>query len=192
MVGTGALNRLMILSKPDLLAGFRNPGDKRNVGLHEFAHLVDKSDGTIDGLPAVGLERAAIGPWIELVRRKMEEMRRGDSDINPYGLTNEAEFFAVTSEYFFERPGVMEAQAPRAVRDAVACLQSESGSARGGAGARDEAGSAALRTQLALPVRQRREVQEVLPPAPPAQGAGVEPASSSRMKFQERCGREQR
>ena len=112
MVGTGTLNRLMILSKPDLLAGFRNPGDKRNVGLHEFAHLVDKSDGTIDGLPAVGLERAAIGPWIELVRRKMEEMRRGDSDINPYGLTNEAEFFAVTTEYFFERPGVMERKHP--------------------------------------------------------------------------------
>ncbi len=112
MVGTGALNRLMILSKPDLLGGFRNPGDKRNVGLHEFAHLVDKSDGTIDGLPAVGLEREAIGPWIELVRRKMEEMRRGDSDIDPYGLTNEAEFFAVTTEYFFERPGVMERKHP--------------------------------------------------------------------------------
>ncbi len=112
MVGTGTLNRLMILSKPDLLGGFRNPGDKRNVGLHEFAHLVDKSDGRIDGLPAVGLERAAIGPWIELVRRKMEEMRRGDSDINPYGLTNEAEFFAVTTEYFFERPGVMERKHP--------------------------------------------------------------------------------
>jgi Mlc titration factor MtfA (ptsG expression regulator) len=113
MVGTGALNRLMILSKPDLLGGFRNPGDKRNVGLHEFAHLVDKSDGTIDGLPAVGLERTAIGPWIELVRRKMEEMRRGDSDINPYGLTNEAEFFAVATEYFFERPGVMERKHPQ-------------------------------------------------------------------------------
>jgi Mlc titration factor MtfA (ptsG expression regulator) len=112
MVGSGALNRLMILSKPDLLAGFRNPGDKRNVGLHEFAHLVDKSDGTIDGLPAVGLERAAIGPWIDLVRRKMEEMRRGDSDIDAYGLTNEAEFFAVASEYFFERPGVMERKHP--------------------------------------------------------------------------------
>jgi Mlc titration factor MtfA (ptsG expression regulator) len=112
MVGTGPLNRLMILSKPDLLGGFRNPGDKRNVGLHEFAHLVDKSDGTIDGLPAVGLDRAAIGPWIDLVRRKMEEMRRGDSDINPYGLTNEAEFFAVTSEYFFERPGVMKRKHP--------------------------------------------------------------------------------
>jgi len=112
MVGTGALNRMMILSKPDLLAGFRNPGDKRNVGVHEFAHLLDKSDGTIDGLPGVGLDRAAIGPWIELVRRKMEEMKRGDSDIDPYGLTNEAEFFAVCSEYFFERPGIMERKHP--------------------------------------------------------------------------------
>ena len=112
MVGTGAMNGLMILSKPDLVAGFRNPGDKRNVGLHEFAHLVDKSDGTIDGLPGVGLNQAAIGPWIELVRRKMDEMRSGDSDINPYGLTNEAEFFAVASEYFFERPGVMERKHP--------------------------------------------------------------------------------
>jgi Mlc titration factor MtfA (ptsG expression regulator) len=112
MVGTGPLNRLMILSKPDLLAGFRNPADKRHVGFHEFAHLVDKSDGTIDGLPRVGLEREAIGPWIDLVRRKMEEMRRGDSDINPYGLTNETEFFAVITEYFFERPGVMERKHP--------------------------------------------------------------------------------
>jgi Mlc titration factor MtfA (ptsG expression regulator) len=112
MVGTGALERLMILSKPDLLRGFRTPGDKQNVGLHEFAHLVDKSDGTIDGLPAVGLDREAVAPWIDLVRRKMEEMRRGDSDIDPYGLTNEAEFFAVATEYFFERPGVMQRKHP--------------------------------------------------------------------------------
>jgi Mlc titration factor MtfA (ptsG expression regulator) len=111
-VGTGFMNRLMILSKPDLLQGFRNPGDKRNVGLHEFAHLVDKSDGTIDGLPRVGLDRKAVGPWIELVRRKMEEIDRGDSDINDYGATNPEEFFAVASEYFFERPGIMQRKHP--------------------------------------------------------------------------------
>jgi Mlc titration factor MtfA (ptsG expression regulator) len=116
MVGTGAMNRMMILAKPDLLAGFRNPADKRNVGLHEFAHLVDKSDGTIDGLPGVGLDRRSVGPWLELVRRKMEEIRRGDSDIDDYALTNEAEFFAVASEYFFERPGVMERKHPELYR----------------------------------------------------------------------------
>lgn len=112
MVGNRAYNGMMILSKPDLLQGFHNDGDKRNVALHEFAHLVDKSDGSIDGLPAVGLPREAIGPWIELVRRKMAEMRDGDSDIHPYGLTNESEFFAVAAEYFFERPGVMQRKHP--------------------------------------------------------------------------------
>ncbi len=112
MVGTGFMNRLMILVKPDLINGFRNPGDKRNVGLHEFAHLVDKTDGTIDGLPNVGLDRNALGPWVELVRRKSEEIRRGSSDIDPYALTNEAEFFAVVTEYFFERPGVMQRKHP--------------------------------------------------------------------------------
>jgi Mlc titration factor MtfA (ptsG expression regulator) len=112
MVGTGAYNGMMILSKPDVIQGFRNFGDKRNVAIHEFAHLVDKSDGTIDGLPGMGLSREAVGPWIELVRRKMAEMEAGDSDINPYGLTNEAEFFAVATEYFFERPGVMQRKHP--------------------------------------------------------------------------------
>lgn len=112
MVGTGSLNRLMILSKPDLISGFRNATDKRNVGIHEFAHLVDKTDGVIDGVPGVGLDRQAIRPWIDLVRRKMCEIEAGRSDINRYALTNEAEFFAVTSEYFFERPGTMQRKHP--------------------------------------------------------------------------------
>jgi Mlc titration factor MtfA (ptsG expression regulator) len=112
MVGTGSLNRLMILSKPDLISGFRNATDKRNVGVHEFAHLVDKTDGVIDGVPEVGLDRQAIGPWIDLVRRKMAEIEAAKSDINRYALTNEAEFFAVTSEYFFERPGMMQRRHP--------------------------------------------------------------------------------
>ncbi len=112
MVGTGSLNRLMILSKPDLISGFRNATDKRNVSVHEFAHLVDKTDGVIDGVPAVGLDRQAIGPWIDLVRRKMAEIEAGKSDINRYALTNEAEFFAVSSEYFFERPGLMHKRHP--------------------------------------------------------------------------------
>jgi len=112
MVGTGVLNRVMILSKPDLLQGFRNPADKKNVGLHEFAHLVDKSDGTIDGIPGVGLDQRSIGPWIELIRHKMNEIEAGDSDLNPYALTNEAEFFAVATEYLFERPTLMQRKHP--------------------------------------------------------------------------------
>ena len=66
----------------------------------------------MDGTPAVGLDRQSIGPWLELVRRKMGEIEGGDSDIDPYALTNEAEFFAVATEYFFERPGVMKRKHP--------------------------------------------------------------------------------
>ena len=80
--------------------------------VHEFAHLVDKTDGVIDGVPGVGLDRQAIGPWLDLVRRKMAEIEAGKSDINRYALTNEAEFFAVSSEYFFERPGLMHSRHP--------------------------------------------------------------------------------
>ena len=112
MVGTGAMNGIMILTKPDLLHGFRNPSDKQNVGLHEFAHLVDKTDGHVDGIPRVGLDQRFVGPWVDLVRRKMLEMKSGDSDLNPYGLTNEAEFFAVASEYFFEKPALMKRKHP--------------------------------------------------------------------------------
>jgi Mlc titration factor MtfA (ptsG expression regulator) len=112
MVGTGAMNRIMILVKPDLIQGFKNAEDKRNVGVHEFAHLVDKSDGVIDGLPGVGMDREAVGPWVDLVRRKMQEIRDKKSDISAYALTNEAEFFSVVSEYFFERPGLMKQKHP--------------------------------------------------------------------------------
>ena len=113
MVGSGALNRLMILSKPDLINGFLNATDKRNVGVHEFAHLVDKSNGVIDGMPMAGLEQQAVEPWINLVRRKMAEIEDGQSDISRYALANEAEFFAVASEYFFERPGIMQRKHPQ-------------------------------------------------------------------------------
>lgn len=112
MVGTGVMDRVMILSKPDLLTGFRNPSDKRNVGLHEFAHLVDKSDGSIDGVPAIGLDARTIGPWIELIRSEMKKIESGESDLDPYALTNEAEFFAVATEYLFERPDRMRVEHP--------------------------------------------------------------------------------
>ncbi|MCS7073525.1 MAG: zinc-dependent peptidase, partial [Bacteroidia bacterium] len=57
MVGQGGvLDKVMILSKPSLIAGFRSHNDNQNVGIHEFAHLVDKADGQIDGLPTAYLK----------------------------------------------------------------------------------------------------------------------------------------
>ena len=112
MVGSGSMNRMMILSKPDLLQGFRSHPDQHNVGIHEFAHLLDKSDGLVDGVPEVALPGRAIKPWLNLVQAEMDKIRDGHSDINPYGLTNEAEFFAVAAEYFFENPVRMRQQHP--------------------------------------------------------------------------------
>lgn len=107
----GALNRIMILSKPDLWRGFSNLDDKHNVGIHEFAHLVDGADGDIDGVPAATCPEC-VGPWIELMRIEMERLASGDSILRRYGLTNEAEFFAVASEAFFESPARLAEEHP--------------------------------------------------------------------------------
>ena len=116
MVGSGAMTRMMILSKPDLLLGFQRHSDRHNVGIHEFAHLLDKSDGAVDGVPEVALSGQAIKPWLNQVQVEMNKIRHGHSDINPYGLTNEAEFFAVVSEYFFENPVRMKQKHPELYR----------------------------------------------------------------------------
>jgi Mlc titration factor MtfA (ptsG expression regulator) len=112
MVGRGAMNRMMILSKPELLQGFRLAQDRKNVGIHEFTHLLDKTDGAVDGVPSIGLPQSAVAPWLKLIHQEMGNIRAGHSDINAYGLKNEAEFFAVASEYFFENPDKMKRKHP--------------------------------------------------------------------------------
>lgn len=112
MVGTGYMNGVMILSKKALRDGFSNTNDKRNTAIHEFVHLIDKMDGYIDGVPEILLEQSYCIPWVNLIREKIEEMRLKPGDINSYGATNEAEFFAVVSEYFFERPKLLESKHP--------------------------------------------------------------------------------
>jgi len=39
-----------------------------------------------------------------MIHGEIKKIEAGKSDINPYAITNEAEFFAVVSEYFFEKP----------------------------------------------------------------------------------------
>jgi Mlc titration factor MtfA (ptsG expression regulator) len=111
MVGTGSMQRMMILSQRALHKGFRH-ADSRNVGIHEFVHLLDKFDGETDGLPAQLLERQYTIPWLEHVRQEMEAIRERKSSIRPYGATNQAEFFSVVSEYFFERPAQLRKKHP--------------------------------------------------------------------------------
>jgi Mlc titration factor MtfA (ptsG expression regulator) len=75
-------------------------------------HLIDKEDGSIDGIPEVLLHKQYAIPWIELITYKIEEINNGKSDINPYGGTSHIEFLAVVSEYFFERPHLLESKHP--------------------------------------------------------------------------------
>ena len=108
MVGSGA----MIISKWQLRQGFINNADAHNTAIHEFAHLLDKMDGTMDGVPEIILERRYISRWVSLMNATTQQMKNYGSDIDMYGATNHAEFFAVISEYFFERPDLLQANHP--------------------------------------------------------------------------------
>lgn len=119
MVGTGVLAGKLVLSKPHLYEGFENPHDKKNVGIHEFVHLVDMADGQGDGFPERLMSYQYSAPWFELVFQKMAAIESGDSNIPEYGATNRVEFFAVASEYFFERSLMLKNKHP----ELYACLQ---------------------------------------------------------------------
>jgi len=112
MVGTGALQNVMIITKWQLRQGFINNADHRNTAIHEFVHLIDKMDGTMDGVPEIILERKYVNRWTELVNGTIQQMRTHGSDIDMYGATNPVEFFAVISEYFFERPDLLKMNHP--------------------------------------------------------------------------------
>jgi len=112
MVGSGSMNHMMILSQHELRQAFNNKSGKDNTAIHEFVHLVDKSDGDIDGIPEALLNKKYIVPWLQLMQEEIKQIHDNRSDINPYGATNEAEFFAVASEYFFERPDLLRQKHP--------------------------------------------------------------------------------
>ncbi len=112
MVGNGPMEGKMILAKPSLHAGFEIGNDKKNVGIHEFVHLFDKEDGVIDGVPPGFDSDVSALPWINLIKEKTEEIASKRSDINNYATTNRQEFFAVASEYFFERPELLQKKHP--------------------------------------------------------------------------------
>lgn len=112
MVGDGAMQRVMVLSIHDLRQGFWNKTSKENTAIHEFVHLIDKTDGSTDGIPEFFVQHSYIKPWLQLIHKEIKNILSNRSDINPYGATNEAEFFAVVSEYFFERPDLLQEKHP--------------------------------------------------------------------------------
>ena len=112
LLGTGDLDRKMFLCRDALRKGFSQEEDGDNTAIHEFVHLVDKMDGRVDGIPKVIIRRQYVLPWLELVKRKIEEIEEGKSDINRYATMGNEEFLAVTAEYFFENPEKMKERHP--------------------------------------------------------------------------------
>ena len=112
MVGSGSMQRMMILSRQALRAGFQHTASVHNAGIHEFVHLLDKADGATDGIPELFLARPYIIPWVKTMHQEIQAIQEGRSDINVYGAKNEAEFFSVVSEYFFRHPELLKERHP--------------------------------------------------------------------------------
>jgi Mlc titration factor MtfA (ptsG expression regulator) len=96
--------------------GAANPSDGQNVVLHEFAHQLDFEDYSTDGAPALA-SRAEYLEWARVMSREFEALRAAEEAgtttvLDTYGATNPAEFFAVATEAFFERPSLLRARHP--------------------------------------------------------------------------------
>jgi Mlc titration factor MtfA (ptsG expression regulator) len=96
--------------------GAINPTDGRNVTLHEFAHQLDFEDYATNGAPVLAT-RDESREWVRIMTREFNALRVADETGTPtlldtYGAANPAEFFAVVTEAFFERPLALRARHP--------------------------------------------------------------------------------
>ena len=90
-----------------------------NVVIHEFTHELDFESGVVDGVPP--LAKTKYNEWINIIFKKYDEFKNRITNhksldkyklINPYGATNEAEFFAVLSEMFWTKPKTLKLHFP--------------------------------------------------------------------------------
>ncbi len=90
--------------------------DGKNVVLHEFAHQLDQEDGAADGAPILA-NRTRYRHWARVLGHEYDRLRYSAqagrrSILDKYGATNPAEFFAVASETFFEKPEQLQNKHP--------------------------------------------------------------------------------
>ena len=112
LIGWGAMEGKMMLSRKAVQHGFYDQDDNKNVAIHEFIHILDKQDGKMDGVMKQVMNEVDLMPWLSVINNKMKEISIDDSSIRDYGATNEAEFLAVVSEFFFENPEKMRGEHP--------------------------------------------------------------------------------
>jgi MtfA peptidase len=106
---------VVVLAWDAVLAGLRNPRDGHDTVVHELAHVLDQADGAFDGAPTLQAS-AHYRPWASVMQRHFERLRARDKNLGKvlrdYGATSEAEFFAVSTEVYFERPDELRRRAP--------------------------------------------------------------------------------
>ncbi len=106
----------LVLSWSDVVHGAAIDDDGRNLVLHEFAHQLDGEWGGMEGAPALR-SASSYRDWARVLggeyERLIQDIHRGHhTTIDAYGATNPAEFFAVVTELFFERPGALKRDHP--------------------------------------------------------------------------------
>ncbi len=106
---------VVVLSWESVAAGLAG-GDGNNVVLHEFAHELDIENGDVDGVPLLEAP-SSTREWARVLQRRFEELRvavaaDAPTVLNVYGATSRAEFFAVATETFFEKPVELRAEYP--------------------------------------------------------------------------------
>jgi len=115
-LGESWQNGPVVLAWDSVKGGTLNITDARNVVLHEFAHQLDQEDGAADGAPILE-RRSRYTTWARVLSKEYEVLqknmrKRRSSVLDKYGATNPAEFFAVATETFFEKPKQMVKKHP--------------------------------------------------------------------------------
>jgi len=117
----------VIVAWDSVLDGAADPHDGANVVMHEFAHQLDQDTGAANGAPYVGrgsLQQA----WARVMNQEFDALnsrlaRAEPGLIEPYAATSPAEFFAVTTELFFERPDALAAERPALYEQLKRCYR---------------------------------------------------------------------
>lgn len=111
----------VVLAWDSVQSGAANEDDGQNVVIHEFAHQLDQEDGRGDGVPILS-DPGEYGDWAKVFSHRyselVEDTEKGRKTVlDPYGAVNPAEFFAVSTETFFEQPKTMKRKLPELYRE---------------------------------------------------------------------------
>lgn len=106
----------VILTWDAVRRGGRHPEVGHNVVYHEFAHKLDMLDGAVDGTPPLS-SAAEYEHWERVCKAEYQRLRElsaagREGVLDPYGSTDEGEFFAVVTEAFFDQPLGLAAEHP--------------------------------------------------------------------------------